>query len=348
MKLKMSILSLSLLAACSAQAEQIKMNGYFNGVYSHTDEGSKVLNTEKGGSFTEDSNIGVKATFIKNNNVSGTAQISLEKDDDGEYDVLIDEGYLRYTLNEKRFVEVGKFITPLHIDSNMHNYQQFKPWLINPKSVYTATSPLSTTGISISQKNKSYIYEITSEMFFGQSTSKTFNTSLSPNTEVKYSSLWGGASKFVGKSHTINVSFAQAKAELQNNESTLSQIEENKKSNYLLYSVSAMYSLAKNTIIKAELKSETFDDLLPDNKSYYVNLSQYWDKYEASITYGSSKSDEDKIITEIKAGVGYNMTPRIKLYGEYTNYDMPTFTAAEELNESEKLNQISIGLLMTF
>ncbi len=349
MHLKTTLLALSLAAAFSAQAEQLKVNGYFNGIYSYADEQSNYLNSNDGGSFTEDSKLGLKATFIKNNNVSGTTQISFEENNEGEFDVVFDEGYLRYTLSESRFIEAGKFITPLHIDSNMHNYQQFKPWLIDPLAVYNKTSPLSTTGVSLTQTNKTYIYEISSEIYLGESASKKINTSFGANSEIKYTSMWGGASKLIGKNHTLNFSYAQAKAQLK---SESAQTEANnpssEKHNYQLASVSALYSLTDNTIIKAELKSESFDGLLPDNKSYYVNATQYWNEYEASITYGSSKTDNSNLITEVKVGVGYNLSARAKIYGEYTKFQTEPTETLNTIAAEQKINKFSAGLLMTF
>lgn len=349
MRFKTTLLAISLASAFSAQAEQIKVNGYFNGIYSYADEQVEHLNTKDGGSLTKDSKIGMKATFIKDNNVSGTTQVSFEENNEGDFEVEFDEGYLRYTLSENQFVEAGKFITPIHIDSNMHNYQQFKPWLIDPLSVYNKTSPTSTTGVSFTQTNKTNIYEISSEIFFGQSTSKQIKTSFSPDTEIKYSSMWGGASKMIGKNHTINLSYIQAKTQFKRaNSQSNTNDPSSEKHNYQLASISALYSATDNTILKTEFKSESFDGLLPDNKSYYVNATQYWNQYEASITYGSTKTDSSKPITEIKAGVGYSLTSRAKIYGEYTKFEIEHTKMLNPTTTNQKINKFSIGLLMTF
>lgn len=352
MRLKMTLMALFISTPFAIQAEQLKINGYFNGIYSQADADAADIETKDDGSFTKNSNAGIKTTFIKNNNISGTAQLEFAENAEGDFEATFNEGYLRYTFNQSRFIKAGKFLTPQHIDSNIHNYQQFKSWLINPKTVYSITSPLSTTGVNFTQKNKTNIYEISTELFFGQGKSRELKTKLNTtrNTEIKYSGLWGASSKLVGKSHTINFNYINAKSQLHSNElessgPTLTQNQSTEKHNYQLTSIGAVYSITDNTILKSEIKSESFDGLLPDTKSYYANVSQYWSDYEMSLTFGESKHKETQKITEIKAGIGYLISPRAKVFGEFTRTEIKP---NEQNAVNHIANEINLGLLVTF
>jgi hypothetical protein len=151
---KIPLLGIALLAAGTDVYADVSFHGFGQVVMGTTFSNNRTVPTIVSGAnyhadptFTPNSNFGLQASAPLSNNISATAQILAQGEDD--FQPKFQWAYLKYQFNDTYALKVGRLQLPFYQYSDYQFVGEAYPWVLPPESVYNA-SATSYDGLNFS------------------------------------------------------------------------------------------------------------------------------------------------------------------------------------------------------
>jgi hypothetical protein len=161
MRIKLSMVSLGLIALCGAASAQeanpvFSYSGFGTIGYAISDSDSRAYNTGSQlnsatthGSFEPDTNLGFQVNAKFNDTFSGTVQLFAKQDVVGQYGPSLEWAFLKAKLGSNFSVRVGRMGGPFFMTSDFRNVGYTNVSMRTPIDVYAAVPVRSFDGADV-------------------------------------------------------------------------------------------------------------------------------------------------------------------------------------------------------
>ncbi|WP_445776501.1 hypothetical protein [Shewanella sp.] len=181
--------------------DKVKLNGFISGAYISSDNDAGYNSADTSANFSEDSKVGLQATFDISDRTQAVLQLMMR----GEYDweVEAEWAYLSHRFENGVKLRGGKLRVPLYMYSDYLDVGYAQPFARPPEEVYGAVPFSSYTGGGVSYDVDLDDSTLTMQMFGGESKVKSTGTDVS--------NLIGANVNWTDETWTLRAVYGQAK-----------------------------------------------------------------------------------------------------------------------------------------
>ncbi|MGI1998229.1 hypothetical protein [Shewanella frigidimarina] len=180
--------------------DKVKFNGFVSGAYISSDNDVGYNSADSSANFSEDSKVGLQATFDISDRTQAVLQLMMR----GEYDweVEAEWAYLSHRFENGIKLRGGKLRVPLFMYSDYLDVGYAQPFARPPEEVYGAVPFSSYTGAGASYDVDYDDSTLTMQIFGGESTVKS--------TDTDVSNLMGANVSWTDETWTLRAVYGQA------------------------------------------------------------------------------------------------------------------------------------------
>lgn len=187
-------------------ATDFKINGFANAGFSWTDTDEQYISTDKDGSFTENSFLGLQMRFTPNEDVPISFVTQLLAKGRNGWNLDADWAYVAWQVSEEVAVNVGRVKLPIFLISEAYDVGVTYPWIAPPEEIYGfGNVPFSSvTGLNASYNHFFDETWFAAQFFMGRDDSSI--AAMGTDIDVSVSQMLGGALAFGTENLELRVS----------------------------------------------------------------------------------------------------------------------------------------------
>ncbi|GGQ19618.1 hypothetical protein [Shewanella litoralis] len=302
--------------------DKVKLNGFISGAYISSDNDAGYNSADTSANFSEDSKVGLQATFDISDRTQAVLQLMMR----GEYDweVEAEWAYLAHRFENGVKLRGGKLRVPLYMYSDYLDVGYAQPFARPPEEVYGAVPFSSYTGAGASYDVDFDDSTLTMQMFGGESKVK------STGTEV--SNLIGANVSWTDETWTLRAVYGQA------------QLDGSVKSEVDVELAPGVITQADYTVLELNDEKGTFTGVGASYDNGEVIAITEWTRIEVDAAYPDSDSGYLTLGYRIKEFTPYVTVAYMKTQDNDERLPISVAAATQMLAFNAERMAYSLGL----